>query len=299
MSKKIPKSVGIHDGVFHADEVTAVALLVILDLVDPKKIVRTRDEKKLVECEYVCDVGGIYAPKEKLFDHHQSTYQGEMSSAGMVLTYLRDQKLMKAEEASFLHHLLVKGVDDHDNGRSPQIPGTTLFSHVIANFAPATYHATREQMDEAFHEALAFAVGHLRRLLERHRYNRQCRKIVEGAMQRGKQCLLFDEAIPWVESFFALHGKNHPALFVVMPAGEHWKLRGIPPDDEHRMQVRMPLPQEWAGLLGDDLKKASGLKGAVFCHKGRFTSVWETREDALRALEEVLEKHGIAREDDF
>lgn len=299
MSHKIPKSVGVHDGVFHADEITAVALLVILDLVDPKNVVRSRQEEKLALCEYVCDVGGIYDPQRKLFDHHQASYKGEMSSAGLILTYIKEQKLMKAEEAHFIYHSLVKGVDDHDNGRSPQIPGITLFSHVIANFAPPTYQADAKEMDNAFHEALEFTIGHLERLLSRHRYNRECRKTVESVMRQHKQCLIFDRAIPWAENFFALHGKEHPALFVVMPSGDYWKLRGIPPDDEHKMQVRLPLPQEWAGLLGEDLKRVSKLPGALFCHKGRFTSVWETKEDALRALEEVLRRNGIAKQDDF
>jgi uncharacterized UPF0160 family protein len=58
------------------------------------------------------------------------------------------------------------------------------------------------------------------------------------------------------------------------------------------MQVRVPLPQEWAGLLGDDLKRISGIPGAIFCHKGRFVSVWETKEDVFKALESVLERMG-------
>ncbi len=82
-----------------------------------------------------------------------------------------------------------------------------------------------------------------------------------------------------------------------MPAGEHWKLRASPPDYEHRMNLRLALPQEWGGLLEEDLKKVSGIKGAVFCHKGRFTSVWETKEDALVALRYVLKKNGIENED--
>ncbi len=54
------------------------------------------------------------------------------------------------------------------------------------------------------------------------------------------------------------------------------------------MDVRRPLPSEWAGLLGDQLKEASGIEGAIFCHKGLFTSVWKTKEDALQALEYTL-----------
>jgi uncharacterized UPF0160 family protein len=56
------------------------------------------------------------------------------------------------------------------------------------------------------------------------------------------------------------------------------------------MKVRMPQPQHWAGLSDEDLKKVSGIRGAVFCHKGRFISVWETREDALKALEYTLKQ---------
>ena len=82
----------------------------------------------------------------------------------------------------------------------------------------------------------------------------------------------------------------HPALFVIMPSGSHWKLRGIPPTFQERMKVRVPQPKEWAGLLDEELKQVSGISDAIFSHKGRFISVWETREGALKALEYTL-KH--------
>jgi uncharacterized UPF0160 family protein len=75
-----------------------------------------------------------------------------------------------------------------------------------------------------------------------------------------------------------------------MPAGPHWKLRGIPPSMSERMKVRKPLPEKWAGLHEEDLKKVSGIDGAVFCHKGRFISIWKTREDAIRALHIALQR---------
>jgi len=296
---KRPRSVGIHDGTFHADEVTACALLVVFDLIDPDKIVRSREPRLLEQCEYVCDVGGVYAPSSKLFDHHQSSYQGELSSAGMVLEYLKESGILTAEEFYFFNNSLVLGVDAHDNGRSPQHIGYCTFSHVVANYNPISYESEDDKLDAAFHEALAFAIGHLRRLHERYLYNKECRKTVKKAMDAHKTCLFFDQAISWLESFFALSGKEHPALFVIMPAKNHWKLRGIPPDYERRMQVRMPLPESWAGLLGDELKKVSGIPGAVFCHKGRFTSVWETREDAVKALKYVLHLHGVKYENSF
>ena len=88
---------------------------------------------------------------------------------------------------------------------------------------------------------------------------------------------------------------DHPAKFVVMPSGEHWILRCIPPSFEDRMNVRTPLPKEWAGLLEANLAKVSGIPGGIFCHKGRFISVWETKEGALEALAYTLNKSKESR----
>lgn len=288
--QKISRSCGVHDGTFHADEITACALLMLFNLIDEDKIVRTRDLHELANCEYVCDVGGIYDPDRKLFDHHQVDYQGPLSSAGMVLQYLKTIQVLKPNEYEFFNFSLVMGVDAHDNGRDPLIPGYCSFSHVISNYTPIRHDCSSEDQDRAFHLALKFAFGHLQRLWERFNYTQSCREIVADCMAKSESCLIFEQNLPWLEIFFELNGAEHPALFVIMPSGHHWKLRGIPPTYQDRMKVRLPQPKQWAGLLEDDLKKISGIAGAVFCHKGRFISVWETREDALRALEYTL-KH--------
>mgnify|MGYP003594929952 CR=1 FL=1 len=78
-----------------------------------------------------------------------------------------------------------------------------------------------------------------------------------------------------------------------MPAGNYWKLRGIPPTGEERMKVRVPLPEEWAGLLDQEMKEKTGIDGALFCHKGRFISVWKTKKDAIDALKRVLKLYNM------
>lgn len=285
---KIARSFGTHDGTFHADEVTACALLLLFKCIDEDKIVRTRDLHVLETCEYVCDVGGVYDSSRKLFDHHQAEYQGPLSSAGMILIYLRDTGHITEREYDFLNGTLIRGVDAHDNGKDPQIPGLCTYSHVIGSFVPVVHDSSAEEIDRAFHAAVNFSKEFLQNMMKRYKYTHSCRHIVSEAMAKYTECLIFEENIPWLESFFDLEGLNHPAMFVIMPSDNHWKLRGIPPSYEQRMQVRMPLPEEWAGLLEDDLRKISGIPGAIFCHKGRFISVWETREDALQALKQVL-----------
>lgn len=285
---KKPRSLGTHNGTFHADEVTACALLIICNLVDRDKIVRTRDPQLLSQCEYVCDVGGHYNPAEKLFDHHQADYQGSFSSAGMILLYLRDSNIISSKEYDFFNSTLILGVDAHDNGKDPQINGLSTYSHIISSFAPIIHDAEDIIQDAAFFEAVDFSVNYLTRILNKYLYVHSCRELVAEKMQSKQEALIFDKNIPWLEIFFELDGNNHPAKFVVMPSGQHWKLRGIPPNYDDRMKVRIPLPLEWAGLLDQDLKKASGISGAIFCHKGRFISVWETYDDAMKALDYVL-----------
>lgn len=286
----ITKTCGTHDGTFHADEVTACALLLLFKKIDRDKIIRSRDPKKLANCEYVCDVGGIYDAALRRFDHHQNDYQGDLSSAGMVWKFLKESGDIDQGTYDYFNQAILWGIDAHDNGCARSEIGVCTFSNVITNFVPPEYDISASELDAAFFQALDFAYGHMKRFLERYCYIESCREAVIAAMKSQKEYLMFETAMPWMDVFFDMSGEEHPALFLIMPSNGHWKLRGIPPNAQDKMQVRMPLPEEWAGLMDEELKKVSGIKGAIFCHKGRFISVWETKEDAIKALEYVLKR---------
>jgi len=288
----IKRSLGTHDGSFHADEVSACALMVVFDQIDLDKIVRTRDPDVLDTCEYVCDVGGVYDPDKKRFDHHQNEYTGPLSSAGMIWLYLRDQKIVDSALYEYMNKRVIIGVDAHDNGRELQEEGVCTFSHIIANHVPPQQSAPAEEVEKAFFTALGFAIDYFSRLIERYKYIQSCKGVVKEAMSKEKKLLIFDEPMPWQDNFFDLGGESHPALFLIMPSASHWKLRGVPPNRHKMMEVRQPLPEEWAGLRVEELKQVSGIPGAIFCHKGRFISIWETKEDALKAADLVLGKEG-------
>ena len=145
-------------------------------------------------------------------------------------------------------------------------------------------------MNQAFSQAIDFVVGHLDRLRHRFAYTQTCEGLVKKAMIETSGALIFDQALPWMENFFELGGDLHPAQFVIMPSGKHWKLRGIPPSLSERMKIRKPLPESWAGLQDKALQQVSGIAGAIFCHKGRFISIWETKQDALKALHIAMKR---------
>lgn len=286
----LPRSFGTHDGSFHADEITACSLLLLFDRIDRDKIFRSRDAKILAQCDYVCDVGGIYDPKSRRFDHHQVEYEGPLSSAGMVLLYLKHQEIISPALYDWFNKSVIEGVDAHDNGRATLERGVMTFSQVVSNFLPIEYESPQEAMQASFSEALDFVLKHLDRLNKRFIYLQTCEGIVKITMTRSQNVLIFDRALPWMENFFNLGGELHPAQFVIMPSGKHWKLRGIPPNLHDRMNVRKPLPQNWAGLHNEELKQTSGISGAIFCHKKRFISIWETKEDAIKALNTAMKR---------
>jgi len=185
------RSLGTHDGPFHADEVTACALLLLHGLIDRDKIHRTRDPKILEKCEYVCDVGGIFDPKIKRFDHHQVDYKGKLSSAGMVWQYLKKSGVVDEGQFEFLNNALIIGIDAIDIGAVTLPVGHSSFSTVISMFVPAAYEVGDAVMNQMFDQALDFVLGHLKRMQERYTYIQSCKGAVKRAMQDGKECLFF------------------------------------------------------------------------------------------------------------
>jgi len=82
-------TIGTHSGVFHSDEVVAIALMSFMDSLE---ITRSRSEIVLGECEMLVDVGGEYDPLNSKYDHHHfkcsDPFYG-LSSAGLVYKDLR------------------------------------------------------------------------------------------------------------------------------------------------------------------------------------------------------------------
>lgn len=108
--------VATHNGPFHADDVLSFALIrTFLD--SEATVVRTRDKDTLAKADMVFDVGGIFDCETRRFDHHQASYDGPLSSAGMVLAWLAHSGQMDKGLAAFLDKRLVTYVDDVDNGR--------------------------------------------------------------------------------------------------------------------------------------------------------------------------------------
>jgi len=284
-----------HSGPFHADEVFAYALLRVI-LGEPLDLVRTRDPRVIADADLVIDVGGAYDPERRRFDHHQRSYHGALSSAGMVLRWLEHMGNVSSGFARQLRQDWVEYIDAVDTGRRRPGGGVPCISSIVAVLADQA--SSPEEMDTGFVEATKMCEGILRGLCVREHAYRLASSVVPEAMRcaeaSGSRVLVFGQHQKWQRAYFEHGGAHHPSDFVLYPdADGTWVLICIP-DERRALGCRRALPSEWAGLAGEQLVNVAAVPGALFCHKNRFMAGFSS-ESAARA---AIARWGLDRPSD-
>ena len=138
------KIIATHNKIFHADEVTAIALLKIFTDYDIEVKRVDHNTTDFGKYDMVLDIGkkldGI-----KYFDHHQ--YKGGKSSAGLIWQYLG----YEAEYPKISK--LIRLIDDNDTGVAKA--REFEYSNLIKCFNTANIMS--KEQDEAFLKAIEFA----------------------------------------------------------------------------------------------------------------------------------------------
>lgn len=279
-------TVGTHSGTFHADDVLAFAL--VRRFVDADaQVVRTRDREVLDTCDIVVDVGGEFQPDALRFDHHQGSYRGPRSSAGMIVDWLESTGRVTSQLAQHLRDRAVEYVDAVDTGREAPRVDVPCFARIVEAIGDGA--ETPEAQLQAFRHASDIGVALLDGLKRGHDRVVEAQEAVVKAMAEaeaaGRGVIFLDRYYPWKPIYFEHGGETHPTAFVMFPSEDAtWKVVSIPPT-LGQFEQKVSLPESWAGKMGPELEAASGVEGAVFCHKNRFIAVFRTREGALEALD--------------
>jgi uncharacterized UPF0160 family protein len=309
--------VGTHNGLFHADDVFACAILsTATDTV--LELRRTRDPEVLGECDVVFDVGGVYDADRGLFDHHQKGGAGKRdngvpySSAGLVWQRywpeaLRNALLMlKIEEkgevflpelASLVDRKLIQGICALDCGHNlfinllgaegsytdPQARPKSI-SSVISGFNP-TWLETVDS-DQAFMLAVQVAKTVLLRTIASHAAEMLAEGEFLDACKGSDGIVVLDRFLPWDRSIQVPDG----LLYVVFPAttGDQWVVQCVP-TEPGSFTTRKPLPASWAGQRDSDLAELTQVDDAIFCHIGRWIGGARSREGALDLANQAMD----------
>jgi uncharacterized UPF0160 family protein len=285
-------TIGTHDGIFHGDDVMAVA---ILQLVYPgSTVIRTRDPDKLAKCHFVVDVGGVYDVEKARFDHHQKGGAGERengvqySSAGLVWDAYRHVICGVDQVTSdIVDRDLIQPIDCNDNGQALYEGGEPNFDGV----SPVTYSGIVRSMNPTwlerigpiparFNDAVAFATMLLERKIAAADGTAEARELTSDRMKVRKhpKILVLEEFHPWQE----VAVEDPDVLYCVFPdTTGTWKVQCVP-SALGQFENRKSLPEAWRGLSGSDLQKLTDVSDAVFCHRNGFICGAKTEEGATR-----------------
>lgn len=271
-----------HDGVFHADELVAVALIIKLC---PKDFVvlRTRDiPTNLNDNDWVVDVGG--GP----YDHHEKcrkTYPNgvKKASCGKVAEVLLREDPKTLEK---LQRMLLWAVEAQDNGQSLQELGLPPSKLSFVGTLLPTWDAPRLQISGYFTQALAMVCTILESIFDHIVADDKAEAVLEAL--QDDEIVVLEKFVPWTA--WAVE-KWPKARFVVFPAasGKGFNAQAVPlttiPDD---FRNRGGFPDAWGGLRDEELAEVSGIPGAIFCHAGLWLGVWDTQDHAIEAAKAAI-----------
>ncbi|GAA4221047.1 uncharacterized UPF0160 family protein [Sagittula marina] len=290
-----------HSGGFHADEL--LSSVILTRLYPDATILRSRDPEWISASpdRIVYDVGREYDAAQQVFDHHQrpapSREDGQpYSSFGLIwkhygLAYLEAMGVPE-EHRGDVHFKMDTGfvlpIDLMDNGAmEPSVAGPLagLTLPVLLETLKPVFDDRGDGADDAaFANALIVARSFVEASVRgKHAKLRASDMVKDAITSAGTgRVLELPMGMPF-RSAVEETGADR-LLFVVHPRDADWALTGIRVSGDS-FEQRANLPEAWAGLTDEALEAASGVKGAKFCHNGRFIAVASSREAILKMAE--------------
>lgn len=285
-----------HGGVFHADEVMAVAILSEIFGREMKVSRVFKVPNDLPDGTIVLDIGG------GKYDHHQRGGNGARengvpyASCGLIWREFGKELLKEVEDVENVWRLideqLISGIDAIDCGAIPRCEAVVkpmTISAIISSFNPA-WDST-ETPDEAFVKAVDEAKRIFDRLLSNTISKVKAIGIVEAAIENSKDHIMVLETfVPWQDALFASDNpKAAEILFVVFPSnrgGFNWQ---AVPESLGNFAVRKSTPKEWWGASEKELQELTGVDDVTFCHPNGFLGSAKSKDGAIRLAKLAIE----------
>lgn len=277
------ESVATHDGRFHSDEVFSIAAL---KMANPDvRVLRTRDLKAMAECDLRFDVGRKYCPGTGDYDHHQKGFDEKRdngivySSFGLVWKELGDYLCGCMEAARIVDRNLVQKIDAGDNGMRTfervGPAGPYILNQVIGTYLP-----------DGFDDAVDLAQHMLSSEISKARQKADDERSMCAALDtyHNKDYVVLERDMDW-KPFMRHTDKS----FVLVPREERVSVYCV--EEPWGFKVnKVPFPADICGLEDDELVRATGIDGALFCHRQAFTASGRDVESGI-----ALAEYAIAR----
>jgi uncharacterized UPF0160 family protein len=254
------KKIVTHNGIFHADEVSAIALLEIFtdEKYEIKRVPHNTPKEELREYDFAIDIGREFDGK-KFFDHHQ--WSGGKSSAGLIWEYLG-----VAKDYPKLSRL-IEMVDKQDTGRAKA--KEFEYPNLIKLF-----NGNIERNDENFFKALEFAKMIINSIKKEEEDRLKAKKIIENSkeFENIPETLELKEFNPFWKKF--INTKNNSDIKVVI-----WKDK-----DSYKAQV-VPKEEDSFELGWRPFQKSNSME---FVHSAGFFAVAKDKETMKNFIQNYI-----------
>lgn len=318
--------IGTHDGTFHCDEALGCFLLQRTKEFKGADIVRSRVPAVLAELDVVIDVGAVYDPDTKRFDHHQKEFAEvfghgfvtKLSSAGLVYKHYGKEivaTVLGLEESDPIvdkiylkvYKSFIEAVDGIDNGISmwdsdqpPKYTNSTDLSSRVGKLHPAW---NEDDSAEVYYKGFLKAVELTGfEFLDSVNYFGKVwlpgRKYVVDALNArhsvhpSGEVIQLSQYCPWKEHLHELEEEMNvePNIKYCLYEDDkkNWRIQTVSVGPGSFVN-RRGLPTAWRGIRDADLDAVSGVPGCIFVHAAGFIGGNKTLEGAKQMAYKALE----------
>ena len=298
--------VAVHDGMFHADEIFAAAVIFSAHR-GGMEVVRSRNPKDWDACDMVVDVGGEY-DGERYFDHHQDSCPlredgNKYAACGLVWKHHGHQAIQRTLDRQglgisdeirdtiwqLMDDEVISAVDRIDNGQAREGEEKRFGFVSVQN---TCWFEDDAQEVEAFDYAMAVAQVFLTRQILKFAGEVLARdKVAQAIADAEEGVMILDNFVPWKREVFKWNEENPDNLVVLCvhpgKGSPAWVVTTVAPSYEEWNKQLVPFPEAWAGKRDNELQELTNLRSAVFVHKGRFIGGCEDREDAVKMAHDI------------
>jgi uncharacterized UPF0160 family protein len=317
-----------HDKRFHIDDVGATALLV--SYYNKKRnftvqLIRSRDQELLETSDILVDVGGIYDPSNRRFDHHQDGcnevfeegFKIPLSSIGMVWKHYGEELLRMYIQSNPEFYLInkwedhikplltevyakiIQEIDAHDNGIVPVEGGKRNYwqhlslGEIISSMNTSDTNNETEQM-RAFRDAIQLFVTifeiKLEKVIRKYFDYNVNYSIVEKVLKESvpnSEYLVITDKLPMIHKCLNVLDPDYRIKFLIFhPSDEEYITVKTRNKKDDMFTSLVPL------LSYDRTVEKLGddeKKDLIFIHKSLFIAKTKTLDLALKLVGLALE----------
>lgn len=318
------KTVVTHNGQFHMDEVSAIAILKLSFSKYEFEIIRTRDPEIISKAQedpekFVVDVGHVYDHNKNCYDHHQTSFNdgfGEhynhitpLSSCGLVFRHYGKQLINnigtpeqnKCIDLDYVLDYIYKNfilpIDAHDNGVTYCDSNLLKFNPLelgstISNFNGEIYNNDEQlirfkQAVEIMTQIITHCVSSAIDFSYKYQKNLQ---VFEQAFKKRfwPELLVLKEPLNNVTTYLKRYDPTKQVKFIISPKPgsipEQWNIWTVNCEGE-KFKTLVPL------ITQKEAEKYVGENEVVFIHKACFTGATYSIGSAIQVARESLRRN--------